>query len=292
MASNISWLWPPGYKGESWNPVTGCSHDSAGCEHCYAEELSRRYGWTKLPWTAQNAKENIKLRWDKLDVPLHWREPRCIFVNSMSDLFHKEVSDDFLHEAFRIMTTLTRHIFIIVTKRAERMYEYLSAPHEQWRDVLPKSPHIWLLVSTEDQANFNRRVPWLLKTPAYVRGISYEPAIGPIKPWWTDDRGDIIGALSGLRESPHWTDGPIVKTPTYAKLDWVLYGSESGNGRRPEMPEWAESMYKECRRFKIPFFFKQASSRFPGFVPERWKGVQGYPLILDSLGINSKRASV
>jgi protein gp37 len=175
MTSNISWLWPPGFKGESWNPVTGCSHASAGCEHCYAEELSLRYGWTKLPWTAPNAEQNIVCHSERLDIPVRWRDRRCIFVNSMSDLFHEKVPDLFIHAVLRIMTEQDRHIFIVVTKRAERMQRLLAQMF--W---LRLQKHIWFMVSTEDQKNFDERVPYLLNTPAAVRGISYEPALGPI----------------------------------------------------------------------------------------------------------------
>src|SRR3990172_956464 len=113
--SSIAW------SDASWNPVTGCSHVSEGCRNCYAETLSLRFGWSKKPWTAQNAAENVVLHPDRLDAPLHWRKPRRVFVNSMSDLFHEQIPDDFIEALFGVMSFAGLHTFQILTKRPQRM---------------------------------------------------------------------------------------------------------------------------------------------------------------------------
>lgn len=247
MTSKIGWLWPAGYKGESWNPVTGCSHVSPGCKLCYAEVLSLRMGWSKLPWSHENAAHNVVIHEDRLDQPARWRQPRCIFVTSMSDLFHEMIPDDFIYKVISEMLSNRRHIFINVTKRPERMQRIIHDDF-QYHDAMPLAEHIWWLVSTEDQQRFDERVPLLLETPAAVRGISYEPAIGPIT------MGDTV-----------------------EKLNWVIYGGESGDGYRADENNWALSAYTACRNAGTPFFYKQAASRYPGTVPPQWDGLQAYP---------------
>src|SRR3989337_202946 len=123
MPTKISWA------QESWNPTTGCSKVSEGCRHCYAETLSLRFGWSKKPWTAQNAAENVVVHPERLEQPLRWRKPRRVFVNSMSDLFHEQVPQDFIASIFVIMEHCPQHTFQILTKRPERMRELVSLPH-------------------------------------------------------------------------------------------------------------------------------------------------------------------
>src|SRR3990167_9259008 len=180
----------------SWNPVTGCSHVSPGCDHCYAETLSHRYKWTTKPWGAQHAAENVKLHPERLDQPLRWQRPRRVFVNSMSDLFHGDVPDEFIDRVFTVMALAGQHTFQVLTKRPERMQAYQVTPERwdaarQWlRSLLPKKsmgaweyvgvmmanqmwplPNVWLGVSVEDQRRLDERVDDLLATSAAVRFI-------------------------------------------------------------------------------------------------------------------------
>lgn len=120
------------WTGSTWNPVTGCSKVSPGCAYCYAETLSLRYGWSKQPWTPQNAAENVVLHPERLQIPLRWREPRMIFVNSMSDLFHEQVPDEFIDQVFAVMALTPWHIYQVLTKRPERMLAYMTERFQFW----------------------------------------------------------------------------------------------------------------------------------------------------------------
>jgi len=195
----------------TWNPVTGCSHVSAGCEHCYAETLSLRYGWSKKPWTAPNAAENVVLHPERLDQPLRWRKPRRIFVNSMSDLFHERVPLDFVSRVWATMAATPEHTYQILTKRPERMLTFLLAwvggySHDPAL-VLPepwvRAPlsNVWCGVSIE-QDRWTGRADILRQTPAAVRFISAEPLLEPLP------------SLS------------------LAGIDWLIFGGESGPGAR------------------------------------------------------------
>jgi protein gp37 len=206
----------------TWNPVTGCSHVSEGCRHCYAEALSLRRGWSAKPWTARNAAENVVLHPDRLPQPLRWRQPRRVFVNSMSDLFHERIPAPFLDQVFAVMAQAARHTFQVLTKRPERMSEYLTNRDYGQQPL----PNVWLGVSVEDQAAVAERIPLLLQTPAAVRFISAEPLLGPL----TLD-------LNGI--------------------DWVIVGGESGIGFRRMRPEWATDIRDQCTAADVAFLFKQ-----------------------------------
>lgn len=184
----------------TWNPVTGCSHVSAGCEHCYAEVLSLRRGWSAKPWTAPNAAENVVLHPERLDQPLRWQKPRRIFVNSMSDLFHERITDTFIDQVFHAMTTADHHVYQILTKRPERMRDFVR----HWMTLESRTAmpgHIWLGVSIE-QDRWCSRADILRQTPAAVRFISAEPLLEPLP------------SLS------------------LAGIDWLIFGGESGPGGR------------------------------------------------------------
>ncbi|WP_026174058.1 phage Gp37/Gp68 family protein [Effusibacillus pohliae] len=198
-----------------WNPVTGCSKVSPGCENCYAERISHRFGWTTKPWTAAHAAENVNLHTERLTEPLRWRKPRRVFVNSMSDLFHEVVPDWYIDQLFGIMMACwlknkSSHTFIILTKRPDRMQSYLSPEPvnliERWSKSLDgvvimddpdmlfseyvetvssyesifPLPNVWLGVTVEDQRWADERIPLLLQTPAVVRFVSCEPLLGPV----------------------------------------------------------------------------------------------------------------
>jgi protein gp37 len=200
----------------TWNPVTGCSKISPGCKNCYAERLANR-----LAAMGQYRYRNgfdVTLQYDLIDLPLRWRQPRMIFVNSMSDLFHEDVPESFIKRVFETMTTANRHTFQILTKRSERLAQL--APYLTWPE------NIWMGVSVESP-RYVARIADLCKVPAAVRFLSVEPLLEPI-------------ANLGL-------DG----------IDWVIVGGESGPGCRPMKAEWARQILKQCKKKSVPFFFKQ-----------------------------------
>ena len=200
----------------TWNPVTGCSKISAGCKNCYAERMAYRLQAMGKP-QYQNA-FSVTLQPDALEIPLRWRRPRVIFVNSMSDLFHRDVPADYISRVFGIMNRCTQHTFQVLTKRPERALELSS--------ILDWTPNIWMGTSVEDE-RVVRRIDFLRSTPARVRFLSLEPLIGPL-------------------ESLNLKD-----------ISWVIVGGESGPGARPMKPEWVRSLRRQCRGAKVPFFFKQ-----------------------------------
>ena len=257
-----------------WNPVIGCSKVSPGCDHCYAATLARRFGWTTEPWTAPHAAQNVQCHPERLDQPLHWRRPRNIFVNSMSDLFHDRVPDSFLDAVFAVMSGSLRHTYQILTKRPRRMHAYLTDPatperivrrawHNAGVDAHPASlhdlrvllnfswplPHVWLGVSVEDQRRANERIPVLLQTPAALRFLSCEPLLGPVDltalPYPVPGGGTV--AMNAWQR-------PSVLAP---QIDWVIAGAESGPGARPMDDDWVRTLRDQCQNAGIPFFFKQ-----------------------------------
>ena len=163
----------------TWNPVHGCSRVSAGCDRCYAETLSLRMGWTKKEWTGENGKENVQLKPHKLKEPYRYKSPSRVFVNSMSDIFHKEIPDDYIKKVFDVMYDLPQHIFQILTKRPRRAAKW-SGP---WSD------NIWQGVSVEDRKRLFR-IDQLRDCPAKVRFLSLEPLL--------EDLGELN--LTGI----HW----------------------------------------------------------------------------------------
>jgi protein gp37 len=216
----------------TWNPVTGCSRVSPGCDHCYAETLSLRFGWSKKPWTPGNAAENVVLHPERLRKPLSWREPRMVFVISMSDLFHERIPTGFLRQVLDVMEACPQHTFQVLTKRPERALAHLSA----YRKVLP---NVWVGVSIET-AQFAWRASVLREVPAAVRFISAEPLLGSL--------------FDGGRA--HWN-------LDLTGIDWLIAGGESGYGYRPMREEWALELRDACLEAGTAFFFKQWGGRTP-----------------------------
>ena len=233
----------------TWNPVTGCTKVSPGCAHCYAEAITLRFkrGGPFLP-----GKTTIRLHPDRLDQPSKWRRPRRIFVNSMSDLFHEDVPFEFVDDIFEVMAANPRHTYQILTKRPERMLDYVEWTH--WR-VWP--PQVWAGVSVENQYWADRRIPPLLETPAAVRFLSVEPLLKPVElaRWLTWCQ------LCFARRDDHLFEGwdHSAVTP-----DWVIVGGESGPKARPMDPDWVRSLRDECGAAGVPFFFKQWGGARPG----------------------------
>ena len=237
--SSIEWT------DATWNPTTGCTRVSAGCDHCYAEVLSRRLlartYRARLPVvdTEENRRNPFAVRvWpERLRTPASWREPRRVFVNSMSDLFHHEVPEDFARECFRVMLEVDRHVYQVLTKRPARAARFVR----RHADLFPRGfpGHIWIGTSVEDQSA-DYRVRHLLAVRAAVRFLSCEPLIGPL---------DLTLFLDGLAAGD--------------KLHWVIVGGESGIGARPMDAGWARALRDQCRRANVPFFFKQWGGRTP-----------------------------
>jgi protein gp37 len=216
MADNTAIEW----TDATWNPVTGCTKISAGCDHCYAERFSERFrGTSGHPF--ENGFD-LTLRPERLQQPLGWRNPRMIFVNSMSDLFHKEIPSPFIARVFDTMERAPWHTFQILTKRSSLMRNFLRRRYGQTRGP----SHMWFGVSVEDGSK-KSRIRHLQEAPAGVRFLSIEPLIGSV--------------------------GPLDLTD----IDWVIVGGESGPGARPIQREWVREVRDQCRARKVAFFFKQ-----------------------------------
>jgi len=246
----------------TWNPVRGCTRVSPGCGGpgkaggCYAERIAARFSGPGQPFEGFAERKGGEARWtgkvalieDMLAVPLRWSKPRRIFVNSMSDLFHEHLPDGAIDQVFAMMALCPQHTFQVLTKRPERMRDYLSD-----QDPMPL-PNVWLGVSAEDQARADERIPLLLETPAAVRFVSCEPLLGPIDLINLDHTGaqrkDQAHGISAL-----WRAAAEIGLRTM--LDWVICGGESGPVARPMHPDWARSLRDQCQAAGVPFFFKQ-----------------------------------
>lgn len=204
----------------TWNPTTGCDKVSAGCKFCYAEVMSRRL----QAMGVEKYKDDFEVRMhdDALDIPYTWRSAKVVFVNSMSDLFHKGVPLAFIKKVFKVMNENPQHIFQVLTKRAERLYEL----HKQ----LKWTHNIWMGVSVENE-KVKDRVDFLRRTDAKVKFLSLEPLIGPL---------------------------PNLNVK---KIDWVIVGGESGHKPRPMDPNWVLDIQEQCERNDVAFFFKQWGGR-------------------------------
>ena len=212
MAANSTIEWTE----STWNPVTGCTKISEGCAHCYAERMANR-----LKAMGQKNYVNgfqVTLHPHALNIPLKWKSPHMIFVNSMGDLFHNEIPPSFIQQTFEVMKMADRHRFQILTKRAERLADL--APSLNWTE------NIWMGVTVESAA-YLYRLEYLRNVPAAVRFLSLEPLLGPIPDM------DLT------------------------KIDWVIVGGESGPGSRPMNKSWVIDIQQQCHDAKVPFFFKQ-----------------------------------
>jgi len=208
--SNIEWT------ESTWNPVTGCTKISPGCKHCYAERMSIRLKAMGQPNYFNGFR--LTLHEHVIELPLRWKRPQTIFVNSMSDLFHKDVPVDFIFKIFNVMTQASHHKFQILTKRSKRLLELHSR--------LPWPSNVWMGVSVEN-SDYLFRIDHLRQTGAQIKFVSFEPLLGPIHDL------DLEG------------------------IDWVIVGGESGPRARPMAPDWVREIRDKCLSAKVPFFFKQ-----------------------------------
>lgn len=209
-ASKIEWT------DATWNPVTGCTKISPGCKNCYAERLAKRLQAMGNP--RYENRFTVTLHPDLLDQPSRWKRPKMIFVNSMSDLFHESIPDDYILEVFRRMHKAPQHTYQVLTKRPERMLELSGR--------LPRANNIWLGTSVEN-ADYKSRIGKLRKVQTFVRFLSLEP---------------LLGDLGTLR---------------LGGIHWVIVGGESGPRARPIEGEWVRSIRRQCRDQGVAFFFKQ-----------------------------------
>jgi protein gp37 len=220
-----------------WNPVTGCTKVSAGCKNCYAERHANRF-WGERKFT------DVICHEDRLDQPLHIKKPGRVFVNSMSDLFHPDVPDDFILGVFIAIYKNPKHTYIILTKRPERMLSRVKELEKYFPIEYLPIKYLWLGVSVEDQKTADERIPILLQTPAAVRFVSYEPALGEVD-------------ISKYLITKFYNKGPEYSPITVKSIDWVIMGCESGPYRRPMDIDWARSMRTQCQAANVPFFLKQ-----------------------------------
>lgn len=246
------------WTDETWNPTSGCSRVSEGCRHCYIERTPPfRMAGRKLG-------DPVRLHAKRLYQPMEWRKPRRVFVNSLSDLFHDDIPEDFIKEVFTVMAISKRHTFQILTKRpnrmrdilskwsAEDMYDYWHAFSGEAREVQGwPLPNVWLGVSVEDQKTADERVRKLAYTPAAVRFVSAEPLLGPVM-------------LSNYGSG--------------SSISWVIVGGESGPKARPCELAWIWSIVAQCKTAKVPCFVKQLGdyvldrndAGFDGEMPTDW----------------------
>jgi len=229
----------------TWNPITGCTPASEGCQNCYAKAMAERfpvthaqYGFDEDGDSIHPPFSHITFHPSRLDQPLHWRKPRSIFVCSMSDTFHEDVKDEWRDKVFRIISRTPQHTYMILTKRAHNMKKYID--HKCKQSALWPLLNVRLGVSVESNAHSDRIVD-LLNTPAAMRFISFEPLIE-----------DINIPSHILRE-----------------VDWAIVGAETGAHKRPCKPEWIDSLRQQCAVAGVPFFGKKDSQGQP-IMPREW----------------------
>lgn len=284
----IPWTYAPGYSGEVWNVVVGCSRVSSGCDHCYAFALhDRRYAANvratrnlarnragtpagaraegycsgrgmSIPFPSQYDVpfSKVQLLHDRLDQPLRWRSPRMVMVPSMGDLFHEDVPDSFILDVFDVMERAAKHTFLVLTKRPERMRLL----------VLDALPNIWLGVSVEDQAGADERIPLLLETPAAKHFVSAEPLLGPLQlhdAWLRTNYADLSSDPTVHAESA---------------VTWLIVGAESGPRHRRMELAWAESLYDQCKAAGVKWYGKQAAANRSGVPLPGRLGERNWPL--------------
>lgn len=276
--TNIQWT------DATWNPLAGCSPESEGCRNCYAATMALRLelmGQAKYTGTARRASDGravftgqINLDEGALNIPLKWRRPRKIFVNSMSDLFHPNVPSEYIDRVYNAMEAAHWHTFQVLTKRPQRMASYTTHRYGK-----TPAPNIWHLASVEDQLTANQRVPWLLRTKSAVRGLSIEPLIGPV------DLGSWVLTVDQRRQQAltYNMGNPQHHVPVgwaisdRPRVDWLIVGGESGPRARPLWPAWARSLRDQAQAAGVAFMFKQWGTWEP-YEPEQppfWRDQRG-----------------
>ena len=303
--TNIEWC------DSTWNPLRGCSRVSEGCRNCYAEKLAYRFSGAGQPYEGLAVLKNGHASWtgdvrlveEHLLDPLKWKKPQRIFVNSMSDVFHENVPDEWIDRIFAVMALCPQHVFQLLSKRPERMRDYMSndwgtrvanqlvrwlsddaittKQFEQKRYRLTEPlPNVWLGVSVEDQKTADERIPLLLQIPAALRFVSCEPLLGPLelRVRETDPDDPALGWSSdALFPWDMWRsdDGLSSDGPLHPRIDWVICGGESGPGARPMHIDWARGLRDQCVAAEVPFFFKQWGEWRPPMEGETYTTADG-----------------
>lgn len=225
-----------------WNPITGCSPISEGCDHCYAKRMAHRlkgrYGYPS------DDPFRVTFHKSKRFDPSLWRKPRNIFVCSMGDIFHESVEFEWVEEIFEVMRAHNQHTYFLLTKRPNRVVEFWNWRKDVWLGGHMNSvwsKHVWLGVTAENQQRADERIPILLQIPAAVRFVSVEPM------------------LSGIKFNHHWLGACDSEDhPNHSFLDWVICGGETGPGARSAKAEWFNSIIDQCRSAGVPVFIKKA----------------------------------
>lgn len=228
----------------TWNPFIGCTKVSPACDNCYAERWAKRCG--------RDFSKVVRAAGGTFRAPLTWKEPKRIFVCSLSDFFHADILRADRHAAIKVMRDAPQHTYMLLTKRPENIHPHLAGT--AWADKLPDN--IWLGVTAENQEQADRRIPLLLQVPARVRFVSCEPLLGPIKinfpPMGEYFQFKVSYPLMDIKEQ---------------RLHWIICGGEFGSHARPMHPEWARSLRDQCAAAGVPFFFKQWGE----WVPDTWR---------------------
>lgn len=294
MSNNSSIEW----TDVTWNPLAGCTRASEGCDHCYAAGMSIRLeamankdiadgkdpgGKAKYIGIATKNKSGIamfngRINLDEaaLDEPYHWRKPRLVFVNSMSDLFHKDVPFEFVAKVFAVMEDTPQHTYQVLTKRPERM---LSFQRNWYPFGLPAN--VWAMTSVENQQTANERIPSLLEVIAAVRGLSMEPLLGSVDLFHVDAGEVLIDCLHGHYGVP---DFPQKECDS---IHWVIAGGESGAHARPMNIKWVYDIRDQCVAAGIPFLFKQHGAWIPYPEVAEWKTDQA---LVERYGMSEEEA--
>lgn len=313
MAQNSAIQW----TDTTWNPLAGCTWASSGCDRCYAAIMACRLEamaradieagkdpGRKAKYIGITNKNSagrimfngkVNLDYAALLEPFSWRRPRRVFVNSMSDLFHKDVPYDFIARVFAVMAMTPQHTYQVLTKRPDRMAEIITQLYDRdamditlsiignWWDDIPSKrittehvnaplSNVWAGCSVEDQRRADERIPHLLRVPARVRFLSCEPLLGPIELWHFDEEEQALRGVGIIRSggmTPSTPDSlPEGYDDSYPGIDWVICGGESGHGARPMHPDWARSLRDQCQAAGVPYFFKQWGEYAPGYTAE------------------------
>ncbi|MFK0112542.1 DUF5131 family protein [Streptomyces sp. NPDC091217] len=296
MADSTSIEW----TDSTWNPVTGCTKVSPGCDNCYAETFAERWRGTAGHHFEDGF--DITLRPDRLRLPMTWSTPRRVFLDSMSDLFHTDIPDHYIAQVWAVMALTPQHTYQVLTKRHGRMKALLSSPtfwhlvaqqgrehltgcQQDWLAVgamLDGKPlsNVWMGVSVEDQKRADLRIPALLETPAAIRFLSCEPLLGPV--WISDYIWQTCPCCDGEGhdEACNRCFAARCESGHIRKLDWVIVGGESGRAARPMAPAWATSLRDQCKQSHLSFFFKQWGE----FAPEDHGHDRGRVALVDIQG--------
>jgi protein gp37 len=254
--TQIEWTHRPGTVGETLNPTTCCNKVDRGCKNCYAEIMHARL---RAMGSAKYQSEFLgpaQIHPEVLDIPFKWHKPRTVFVNSMSDLFHPAVPFQFIRRFFEVMEQTPQHTYLILTKRPEvalAFARYLSDDNNALV-LRPWPPNVWVGTSIHNQNSADLRVPLVLQLPAAVIFLSFEPTLGACNLRSVGTYEERIDALNGVkfRRGSYEAEHRMQR-----RLDWVIMGGESGPKADPMHPDWVRQVRDDCKRAKVPFFFKQ-----------------------------------